>query len=151
MSPSMLWGSSITLAYNLPTLLLGFAVHLFVSGCIGVAYSMLFEAFEEASPRVGLGIGIGHWIIAGILMTAFGVLRPVPLSTALPGWYGLNLGFPTFMIVLLAHLVFGVVMGTLYTSERLATIGATEPEIEEVDVIGEGIPTKSEERKRKAA
>ncbi len=111
-----LWGTMLGLR-GTPMLIAGWIVHLIVSAAFGVAYAGIFS-LADAARRTwlwGLSIGVIHWIFAGFFLAAVSVVHnETSEERPAPGPFAVNFGLADVFAFLMAHLVFGTVVGILY-------------------------------------
>ncbi|WP_096395329.1 hypothetical protein [Halorubrum trapanicum] len=112
------------------TVLAGWAVHLFNSTLFGALFVALFDRpfFAELRGDVGgcLSLGIIHSALLGVLTG--GLLLPAAIAiegaTSLPvptlPVPGLTAGFEFGVVIAVAHLVYGVVLGRVFAAFTLA-------------------------------
>ncbi len=105
--------------------LLGFGLHLLNGWIFSLVYVLAFQSWGAASWWRGAAIGFVH---ASFVLTAGMRILPglhprmaseqqgptVMRQLEPPGFLALNYGFQTPVSVLIAHLVFGVLLGTFY-------------------------------------
>jgi uncharacterized membrane protein YagU involved in acid resistance len=105
--------------------LVGFGVH-FVNGWLFAAiYAAAFESWQRATWWLGAGIGVVHAVF--VLVAAMPILPgihprmateqrgPTPTKQLEPpGFLALNYGRRTPLSVLLAHIVYGGILGAFY-------------------------------------
>jgi hypothetical protein len=105
--------------------LYGFIVHLGIGWMFSLIYVLLFEAMGAASWWRGVLIGVLHALfMLVVLMSLLPGLHPRmaseqfgPTSQRMlepPGFLALNYGVQTPLAVLLAHVVFGAILGGFY-------------------------------------
>ena len=103
----------------------GFGFHLVNGWLFSLVYALVFEAWRRASWWTGGLLGIGHGVIVlVVLMPLLPSIHPrmatetrQPVSTALlepPGPLAKNYGVQTPLVTLLAHVVYGVILGGFY-------------------------------------
>ena len=105
--------------------LYGFVWHVLNGWVFSLLYVLMFESLHEANWWLGASIGIGHALL--ILTVGMSLLpglhprmaseRQGPSATRMlepPGFLALNYGFQTPVSVTLAHILFGVILGTFY-------------------------------------
>jgi hypothetical protein len=104
---------------------LGYVIHVLNGWAFSLIYAAAFESAARADLALGLAIGLVHGafvVVVGMpLLPAF---HPRMASDAWgpeptrqlepPGNFGLNYGWSTPVVTLLAHLVFGAILGTFY-------------------------------------
>lgn len=116
MSVVLMWGGMLGLR-GAPGRLVGWIVHLVVSAAIGVAYAGIFRlaGATRLAGLWGLSIGVIHWIFAGFFLGVISVIRPAKSGKRpAPGPFAVNFGLDDVVAFLIAHLVFGTVVGVLY-------------------------------------
>jgi hypothetical protein len=105
--------------------LLGFVVHLGNGLAFSLLYVAAFESWDRAGPALGAAIGLVH---AAFVLTAgmryLPGLHPrmasetqgpsVTRQLEPPGFLALNYGGRTALVVVLAHAVFGAILGAFY-------------------------------------
>jgi hypothetical protein len=105
--------------------LLGFGMHLVNGWLFAVIYAAAFESWDRATWWLGAGIGCVHALV--VLTAAMSVLPglhprmaseeqgPTPTrQLEPPGFLALHYGRRTPIAVLLAHLVYGAILGAFY-------------------------------------
>lgn len=103
----------------------GFGMHLFNGWIFSLVYGLLFEAWNGATWWLGAGVGLMHGLfILTVLMPLLPSLHPrmaseyqQPEPTSLlepPGFMALHYGPRTPLVMLVAHLVYGLILGALY-------------------------------------
>ena len=105
---------------------------LFVVGiCYGIFTSAVIYAFEvEAIAWLyGLLISVLLWVLTGITLTYFRLLHPLIRKGEIkaPGPFGLGYSRQSAVLLLVAHLIFGLVCGVVYgtiglSSENIAAV-----------------------------
>lgn len=102
---------------------IGMFIHLVMMGTVvfGIAYALLFQALDSASWTAGLGIGLAHGAVVGIIaMPMMGGIHPRMRAAAegfqmeSPGPFGINYGKGTPMGLLMGHALYGVVLALVY-------------------------------------
>ncbi len=105
--------------------LLGFGIHLLDGWLFSLVYVLAFHAWGGATWWRGAVIGLVH---AGFLLTAGMRILPglhprmaseqhgptVMRQLEPPGFLALHYGFQTPISLLLAHIVFGIILGVFY-------------------------------------
>ncbi len=112
----LLLGTMIGLAPDNTAWIVGFVMHLMISGLIALAYAW---AFENVLHRAGAGAGallaLVHIVIAGMFMGMMPMMHPlVPEMMPGPGFFLLNLGVMGLVAFVLLHLIFGAIVGAMY-------------------------------------
>lgn len=97
---------------------MGFIIHEIDGALLGVAYAygLMFHAWP-VNWGTGLIWGVVLWALALILMTSIGALHPAIRNHLEedPGPAAINFGRMTPIGTLLGHVVYGVVLGWLYS------------------------------------
>lgn len=112
----MILGSMITVEVGVFTWILGFVVHLLVSGLIGLAYG---AGFEHVTHLAGAGTGallsIVHILVGGLMMGWVGNIHPLmPEFVAPPGAFMAMLGGIGVALFVLTHVLYGAMVGGVY-------------------------------------
>jgi hypothetical protein len=103
----------------------GFLLHLALGWVFALLYALMFQSWGRAGPLVGAGVGLGHGLV--VLIVVLPMLQglhprlasertgPEP-TRALepPGFMALNYGWATPLVTLVAHVVYGAVLGGGY-------------------------------------
>lgn len=103
----------------------GFAIHLINGLIFALAYALLFEAVGRSDWWIGALVGAAHGVFALILILP--VLQdvhprmarmdqgpdPTPMLQP-PGFLALNYGSRTPTIALIAHVIYGAIVGVFY-------------------------------------
>lgn len=105
--------------------LIGFFMHLLNGWWLALIYAAAFQSWRRATWWLGAGIGLVHGLF--VLVTVMPLLPalhsrmaseqggPTPTrQLEPPGFLGLNYGWRTPISVLLAHLVYGAILGAFY-------------------------------------
>jgi hypothetical protein len=105
--------------------LVGFLVHLLNGGLFALLYALAFESWHRATWWLGAGIGLVHGLAVLVaLMPVLPGFHPRMASEQRgpeptrelepPGFMALNYGRRTPLLALLAHLVYGAIIGGFY-------------------------------------
>ncbi len=96
--------------------LIGFVMHLMISGAIALVYAWGFERVtHRAGVLVGAGFGILHAIIAGMVMGMMPAMHPLmPMRMDPPGAYMSGLGPAGVVMEFVLHIIYGAVVGAIY-------------------------------------
>ncbi|MFW6154194.1 MAG: hypothetical protein ACOC95_03160 [Planctomycetota bacterium] len=122
MNLSMMMGAMFTQQFSVATWLLGFLVHLVVSGLIGIVYAWIFKLWGPANWWHGLVIAIPHTLIAGLFLLAVPAINPaVPELLPAPGFMGAAYGAPSVVGFIILHLVYGTLVGVIYHGKPVIT------------------------------
>jgi len=103
----------------------GFLVHLVNGWAFALLYGAVFESMGRATAWLGAGLGVTHGLVVLIaLLPLLPGLHPRMASEhrgpeptrALepPGFLGLNYGRRTPLVTIIAHLVYGAILGGFY-------------------------------------
>jgi len=112
----LLLGTMIGLQPGQAAWIIGFVMHLMISGLIAIAYAW---AFENVLPRANAGAGVlvsvVHILIAGVFMGLMPMMHPlVPEMMPGPGFFMLNLGVMGLVAFVMLHVIFGAIVGAMY-------------------------------------
>ena len=96
---------------------LGLMVHLMMGIAFAVGYALLFETFGvNANWLWGAAFGTAHGAIAGMAMVMMPAMHPRmgdgDVLTA-PGPFGVNYGSMVPIGIIMLHVVFGVIVGSI--------------------------------------
>lgn len=103
----------------------GFMAHLVNGWLFSVVYALAFETWDRATWALGAGIGVIHGLfLLGVILPLLPCVHPRmaseyqhPDQTPLlepPGFMGLHYGLETPVVTLVAHLVYGAILGSFY-------------------------------------
>lgn len=100
--------------------LLGFIMHLVISGLIALIYAWGFEyVVHRSGAVVGAGFGIIHAIIGGIVMGMMPMMHPLmPEPMMPPGAFMSNLGLSGVVAEFMLHMIYGATVGAVYGPVR---------------------------------
>ena len=100
--------------------IVGAAAHAVMSLVIGLIYAVFFLPFADGSNVVGWGVlfGFVHWVIMGANLEMMGYIHPLMRTRELrrPGAFAVNFPKATVVAFLFLHLIFGLLVGGLYTA-----------------------------------
>jgi hypothetical protein len=105
--------------------MVGFLVHLVAGWLFATVYALAFESWHRATWWLGAGIGLVHGLAVLLVLTpvlpgfhprmATEQRGPEPTrELEPPGFLALNYGRGTPLLTLLAHLVYGAIIGAFY-------------------------------------
>jgi len=136
----ILWGSIFTQNTSSGTWVLGSIIHLIVSGLIALIYAAVFEAIRGSNWFTGLIGGAVHAVIGGLLLSALPAIHPaIPDVIRDPGAFAINYGFATAALFVIGHLIYGIIVGGMYTPVHTHGLPAATPrEIREEEPVGAG-------------
>jgi hypothetical protein len=108
--------------------LLGFGLHLLNGWWLAFIYAAAFQSWRRATWWLGLGISVVHVLfVLSVVMPLLPGLHPRMASEQRgpeptrqlepPGFLALNYGRRTPLSMLLAHLVYGTILGAFYRLE----------------------------------
>jgi hypothetical protein len=105
--------------------IVGFIAHLVLGWLLAALYALAFESWERATWWLGAGIGIVHALV--VLVAVMPILPTVHPRMASehrgpeptrqlepPGFLGLHYGRRTPLITLVAHILYGAIIGAFY-------------------------------------
>lgn len=113
---ALIWGSMITQNTSAGTWVLGFIIHLIISGLVALIYAAVFEAIRGSNWFTGLIGGAIHAIIGGFVFAGLPAIHPaMPNLIAEPGAFAINYGTAAAVVFVVAHLIYGIIVGSMYT------------------------------------
>lgn len=105
---------------------LGLAWHIINGGVFGLVYSACFKKLERGGASTGAALGAAHWLMASLFLGLLLAARSVfPSHIAAEEIFG---GSESFGFFLLAHFLFGAVLGAFFQSINIQTMPIT-PEV----------------------
>lgn len=112
----LMLGTMIGLAPDTSAWMVGFVMHLMISGLIALAYAWAFErVLHRAGAAAGATVSVVHIVIAGIFFGMLPAMHPlVPETMPGPGYFMLNLGTMGFVAFVMLHLIYGAIVGAMY-------------------------------------
>ena len=117
MSIEMLLGTLVTGRSDYGSWLVGFLWHLVNGGVFALFYAGIFQWLGRYGSTLGMEIGVVHWLASGLLIGLTAAVNPfVPSLLASPGFYAANYGPGSVLVLFVAHLAFGAVVGSMYRS-----------------------------------
>jgi len=101
--------------------MVGMVMHLMISGLIALIYAWGFETItHRSSALIGAGFGFMHAIIAGTVMGMMPMMHPLmPEMMPAPGAIMSNLGMMGVLAEFILHILYGAVVGAIYTSAHV--------------------------------
>lgn len=129
MNLSMVLGAMVTQQVSAGTWLIGFVIHLIVSGLIALIYAVFFELFRLGTWWLGLLFGVVHAVISGAVMIAMPLMHPaMPELFPAPGFMAINYGGRSLIVFLVMHMLYGLIVGAIYqTKKTRRTAPVSEP------------------------
>jgi len=116
---SLILGTWLGFSPGLEVWITGFLMHLLLSAIVAVIYATAFQVFHRASAIIGIAFAFVHWLISGLLMGLMPLMHPLmPEVVQAPGFFGINGGPMSAVVVLALHLVFGAMVGALCSDAR---------------------------------
>ncbi len=136
----ILWGSIFTQNTSSGTWVLGFILHLIVSGLIALIYAAVFEAIRGSNWFTGLVGGAIHAVIGGLLFSVLPAIHPaIPDIIRDPGAFAVNYGSGTAALFIIGHLIYGMIVGGMYTPVHTHGLpAAATREVREEEPVGVG-------------
>jgi uncharacterized membrane protein YagU involved in acid resistance len=124
LSVAFLVGTMFTPARD-RALVIGYGAHLVVGTLFAFLYAALFDSMGKATWWIGAGFGAVHGLfVLVVVMTALPGLHPYMVSESNgptpnrllqpPGFMGLNYGHRTPYVALVAHVLYGAILGAMY-------------------------------------
>ncbi len=115
----MTLGTLFGLAPGAPAWMLGFVVHLFLSGLIALIYARGFESVARGPGwAMGAAFSLLHVVLAGMAAGLMGLIHPLmPTPLDVPGLFAINLGVPAALLFIVMHVVYGTLVGGFYAAE----------------------------------
>lgn len=96
----------------------GLVMHAGASIVFGLIHGAVFAAadLETATGAWGLLFGLVHWGVSGMALSMVGMMHPLMRRGEMeaPGPFAISLGPATAMGFLMLHLMFGLLVGSLY-------------------------------------
>ncbi|MBD3238993.1 MAG: hypothetical protein GF331_00300 [Chitinivibrionales bacterium] len=113
---SMMLGTLIGVTPSVGAWVLGFIIHLVISGLIAWLYAAGFEyATHRANAGIGAAFAIVHTILGGLFLGILPAIHPLmPDVIPAPGIFLSNLGVAGVVTFILLHLIYGVIVGGAY-------------------------------------
>ncbi len=124
---SMMMGSMVAASTGAGVWLVGFVMHLIISGLIAVVYAAGFEyVTHRAGWVVGIAFSLIHIVIAGMVFGMVPRMHPLmPDQMPAPGAFMSNKGVMGVLAFTMLHMIYGAIVGGLYrpihTRERVRT------------------------------
>ncbi len=100
------------------TIVAGFIMHLMLSALIAILYAWGFAViWDRATWVLGLIGGVIHWVIAGIMLPIMDGMNRCVQDDRIRGFgaFGKNYGAMMIAGFLIGHLLYGLIVGWLYT------------------------------------
>ena len=136
---AMLWGSLFTHGASAGTWVLGFIIHLIVSGLIALIYAAVFEAIRASTWGLGLIGGAIHAVIGGLIVAAFPAIVTNAGNIPAPGAFTANYGALSAATFIVVHLVYGIIVGGSYTPVHTRALPPGAPrEVREEETVAAG-------------
>ncbi|MGE3885544.1 MAG: hypothetical protein AB7H81_03870 [Vicinamibacterales bacterium] len=106
-------------------MLLGLIVHMLNGWLLAVPYALAFESWQRATWWLGAGIGLVHALfVLAVGMPVVPAMHPRMVSEYFgptpnrhlqpPGYFALNYGRRTPVVTIVAHIVYGAILGAFY-------------------------------------
>lgn len=137
---SMLWGSLFTHDLTGSTWVLGFIVHLIVSGLVALVFAGIFESIRASNWWIGLIGGAICAVVAGFIIAGYHVPVTGEETAAMesPGAFAVNYGAGALITFVIAYLIYGIIVGSMYTPVHVRALAAPPREIHEEEPVGAG-------------
>ncbi len=116
MSIVRMWGTMLK-QHGAAMQVTGWLIHLVASAVIALVYAWTFDFLGLGGNFWFWGLlgGIAHWFLAGLFMAMVPPMHPeIPEKRPAPGLFVNNYGTTDMLGFLMAHLVYGFLVGILY-------------------------------------
>ncbi|MDT7858370.1 hypothetical protein RQM47_17100 [Rubrivirga sp. S365] len=112
----LLLGTMVGLQPGTTAWIVGFVMHLMISGLIALAYAWAFEnVLHRANAGAGVMVSVVHIVVAGVFMGLMPMMHPlVPEQMEGPGFFMLGLGVMGLVAFVMLHVIFGAIVGAMY-------------------------------------
>lgn len=112
----MMLGTMLGLSPGPLTWIVGFIMHLVISGLIAMLYALGFERVtHRADWKTGVLFSLVHILIGGIFMGLVPAMHPhIPETLPAPGYFLANHGTLGVVAFFILHMIFGAVVGAVY-------------------------------------
>ncbi|NUQ20920.1 MAG: hypothetical protein HOQ09_08155 [Gemmatimonadaceae bacterium] len=126
---SMMLGTMFVQPPGAVAWIVGFMMHLIISGLIALLYAW---GFEHVTHRAGWLVGVGflliHSIGTGLFMGMVPAMHPMIRSGQMPapGFFMANKGAMYVVMLFVLHAVYGAIVGAMYTPIVHAQDGAVD-------------------------
>ncbi len=150
MNMVMALGSMITQETTAETWVLGFVMHLVISGLIALIYAAVFEAIRRSNWLLGLIGGAIHAAIGGFVLLGMPAIHPLmPDTITAPGAFAINFGTMTAVTFVVLHLIYGMIVGGIYSPVHIPRLQTVErPHLPEEHAVGAGTERGYAERRK---
>jgi len=136
---SMIVGSLFTGQVSSGTWVLGFVLGLVISGLIALIYAAAFEGMRKSNWWLGLIGGAIHAAIGGLFFGWMSSFHPaMPDLITPPGAYAANYGTVTVLAFIVAHLIYGMIVGGMYQTVHVPMPPAGAERMREEHAVGAG-------------
>ena len=97
--------------------IVGFIMHLMISGLIALVYAAGFEyVTHRAGWLVGVAFSIVHVLIGGIVMGMVPAMHPlIPEQMPAPGYFMAGMGMMGVIGFIMEHMIYGAIVGAMYS------------------------------------
>ena len=127
--------------YGQQNWVVGLFANWLVGGLMGFVYAWAFEwVFHKSGGKIGTYVGLMHAIVVALAVFPFFNILHVEAETGLYpdfGFFGVGLGAPTPILLLMGHLLFGATVGLFYGPVRAFRVRARVFEPGEFGMPGE--------------
>lgn len=109
---SVFLGSMLTQEFSLTTWAIGAIWHLLNGGVFGLLYCWIFKRSAGAGAGRGVMLGFVNWLAFAVFMAFSPSIHPlIPSEITEPGFFAINYGGLTAVILFGLHLIFGYIIG----------------------------------------
>lgn len=98
-------------------LIAGLTFHLLTGAALAIGYALIFRVIGEATWWIGALIGVVHWVAAGIGFPFLDRMNACVADGRMRGFgvMGRNYGPMMVLGLLMGHVVYGAIVGAIYT------------------------------------
>jgi len=113
---SMMLGTMLGLTAGGAAWVVGFIMHLVISGALALVYGWVFErVVHHAGIWTGTAVSVFHIVVAGLFLGMMPAMHPaMPGMMNPPGIFLSNLGAMGVVAFVLLHIIYGMIVGGMY-------------------------------------
>ncbi len=114
---SMMLGTMVVQPPGASAWIIGFIMHLIISGLIALIYAWGFEhVTHRAGWLVGVGFSLIHSIGTGLFMGMVSAIHPLIRAGQMraPGFFMANKGATYVVALFMLHAIYGAIVGAMY-------------------------------------
>jgi hypothetical protein len=128
-------------AYGHQNWTVGVLANWLMGGLFGFLYAWAFEfVFKKSGGRIGSWVGLVHAVVAAVAVFPFFNIMHGQMHTGVYpdfGFFGVGLGGPTPILLLMGHVLFGTTMGLFYGPVGTARVRTRYSEPAELGMPGD--------------